>query len=147
MDVEESIAKIVRDGNNMEMHKLAEILDEVIESLEVYDKECSKKYEMEIYKMAYGPVLTREMAEDLVSKMKPFGKKWSFEETKNIQDQYGLDGIRPSDFFVVINSAYNDYKDLFGDDMEKYIRFTLDFINDEDAKDGKVFTYFTTIPK
>ena len=47
----------------------------------------------------------------------------------------------------VINSAYNDYKDLLGEDVENYVRFTIDFIKDEDAKEGKVFKYFTQIVK
>jgi hypothetical protein len=52
-----------------------------------------------------------------------------------------------TDFFVVINSAFNDYRDLFGDDLSNYVKFTDEFINDEDAKKGKVFKYFTTIVK
>ena len=46
---------------------------------------------------------------------------------------------------MVINSAYNDYKDIFGEDIEGYARFTIDFIQDEDAKEGKIFKYFTQI--
>jgi len=46
-----------------------------------------------------------------------------------------------------MNSAYNDYNDLFNDDIESYVKFTIDFIEDEDAGNGKVFKYFTTIPR
>ena len=68
--------------------------------------------------------------------------RWSYEETRNLQRQRGINDIDDNEFFVVINSAYNDYKDLFGEDLESYIRFTIDFIKDEDAKEGKVFKYF-----
>jgi hypothetical protein len=44
-----------------------------------------------------------------------------------------------------MNSAYNDFRDLFGDDTEKYIKYSLDFINDEDARPDKVFIYYTQI--
>ena len=46
-----------------------------------------------------------------------------------------------------MNSAYNDYRDLFDDNLDMYVHFTKKFINDEDAKEGKVFTYFMKIPK
>ena len=73
--------------------------------------------------------------------------RWNLEETENVQRQRGIEDIPKADFFVVINSAYNDYKDIFGEDLEGYIRFTIDFIKDEDAKEGKVFKYFTEIVK
>lgn len=73
--------------------------------------------------------------------------RWSFEETKNLQRQRGINDIDEPSFYTVINSAYNDYKDLLGEDVENYVRFTIDFIKDEDAKEGKVFKYFTQIVK
>ena len=79
--------------------------------------------------------------------MKPYGEKWSIEETQKIMQQYGINNVKNVDFYVVINSAYNDYRDLFQDDIEKYVRFTMNFIQDEDAKIDKVFLYFTEIPQ
>ncbi len=46
-----------------------------------------------------------------------------------------------------MNSAYNDYEDLFKDSVEYYAKFSRDFIKDEDAVDEKVYIYFTKIPK
>lgn len=145
MDIEEIIQKIVDNGRVEDMETLSDILEDTMEEIEKYDKDCYDKYLMELYKMAYGNVLNREMAEEIVSKMRPYGQRWSLEETKRLQEQYGIDNVRTSDFYVVINSGYNDYKDLFGDDIEKYVRFTMNFINDEDAKPDKVFLYYTTI--
>lgn len=147
MDIEEIIQKIVDNGRIEDMEKLSDMLEDTMEIIEKYDKECYDKYLMELYKMAYGTIFTKEMAEEIVSKMKPYGKRWSIQETEKIQNQYGIDDIRSADFFVVLNSAYNDYRDLFEDDMQKYIKFTMDFIEDEDAKPGKVFLYYTTIPE
>lgn len=147
MDIEEIIQKVVDNGRIEDMEKLSDMLEDTMEIIEKYDKECYDKYLMELYKMAYGDILNIDMAEEIVSKMKPYGKRWSIQETEKIQDQYGIDDIRSADFFVVLNSAYNDYRDLFEDDMQKYIKFTMDFIQDEDAKPGKVFLYFTTIPE
>ena len=145
MEIEDYIEKIVDNGNVEDMNELSEILESVMEKMYEYDRECYKKYEMKLYKMAYGSTLSRRMAEDIVSNMKPYRMRWNLEETQDIQERYGLNNIRPIDFFVVINSAYNDYKDLFDEDMEMYVRFTKDFIMDEDAKEDKVFTYFTQI--
>ena len=101
--------------------------------------------EMKLYKMAYGNHLNKSMAEEIVHKMRPFGEHWRFEETRNLQRQRGINDIDEVEFYIVINSAYNDYKDLFNKDLESYMRFTIDFIKDEDAKQDKVFIYYTQI--
>ena len=145
MDIEEYIEKIVDNGKIEDMEELSDMLEDTMEIIERYDKECYKEFEMKLYKMAYGNHLNKTMAEEIVDKMKPYGMRWSLEETRNLQRQRGINDIDECEFYVVINAAYNDYKDLFNEDIESYIRFTIDFIKDEDAKEGKVFAYFTQI--
>ena len=145
MDIEEIIQKIVDNGRLEDMKELSDMLEDTLEIIEKYDKECYDKYLMQLYKMAYGTTFTRQMAEQIVSKMRPFGQRWSLEEIQRLQDEFGIDNVRTTDFYIVANSAYNDFRDLFGDDIEKYIKFTMDFIQDEDAKIDKVFLYYTTI--
>lgn len=145
MDIEEIIQKIVDNGKIEDMETLSDVLEDTMEELEKYDKDCYEQYMMELYKMAYGNVLNKEMAEDIVSKMKPFGQRWDIEEVQRIMEQYGINDVRLIDFYIVINSAYNDYEDIFQDNIESYIRFTMNFIQDEDAKMDKVFIYFTEI--
>ena len=145
--IKEYIEKIVDDGDRMEMEELSDMLQEVIEIVFNYNEEKGKEYELKLYRMAWGDVLTKQMAEEIISKMQPYHMRWTLEETREVQNQYGLDNIRDIDFWIVMNSAYNDYRDLFGDNIEMYARFSKDFIQDEDAKDGKVFLYFTSIPK
>ena len=146
MDIEDIIQRIVDNGDVEHMHILSDILEDVMEELKKYDKDCYEKYEMKLYKMAYGTNLTKSMAEKIVSKMRPYGEKWSIEQTEELQRQYGITNINSVDFYTVLNSAFNDYNDIFGDNIETYVRFTIDFINDEDAKKDKIFLYFTTIP-
>ena len=124
------------------MHTLSDILEETMEINKQYDERCYREYAIELYKMAYGNHLNREVAEEIVQAMRPEGMRWSYDETRNLQNQRGLNNIPEADFFTVINSAYNDYKNLFGEDLESYIRFTVDFIEDEDAKPQKVINYF-----
>lgn len=142
MDIEEYIEKIVDNGKIEDMQELSDMLEDTMEIIKDYDKECYKDFEMKLYKMAYGNHLNKSMAEDIVNKMRPYGQRWSYEESRNLQEQRGINDIDPIEFFVVLNSAYNDYKDIFSEDIEGYIRFTIDFIKDEDAKPNKVFNYF-----
>ena len=146
MDIEDIIQKIVDNGRVEDMQELSDILEDTIETLQEYYPEEYRKYEKKLYEMAYGCVLNREIATEIVRKMRPYGEKWAIEETSEIQRNYGL-SFRDYDFYVVINSAYNDYNDIFGEDIDKYVRFAIDFINDEDAKQDKVYIYYTTIPE
>ena len=145
MDIEEIIQVIVDNGKIEDMEALSDMLEDALEIIENYDKECYEKNLMELYKMAYGTKLSKELAEDIVHKMRPYGERWNIEEVNNIQAQYNLTNFRTVDFYIVINSAYNDFRDLFGDDIDKYIKYTINFIQDDDAKPDKVFLYFTTI--
>lgn len=147
MDIETYIEKIVKEGSIQEMEELSDMLEDLLEMIEEYDPACYKEYEIKLYKMAFGMKLNKEMAEEIVSKMMPYGSRWSLEETKKIQQDFGVENIDYIDFYVVINSAFNDYRDLFGDNIESYVKYTVNFIKDEDAKQDKVFLYFTTIVK
>lgn len=146
-NVKKMIEKIVDDGNVEEMHELSYVLQEVLDILKDYNPDKYKEYEMHLYKMAYGCNLSQDMAEEIVSKMQPYGEKWSIQATRQIQDEYGLQNLNPIDFYVVINSAYNDYSELFRDNVDMYVKFTQLFMEDEDAKKDKVFIYFTKVVK
>lgn len=145
MDIEEYIEIIVQNGKLEDMETLSELLEDTMEIIKDYDNECYKEMEMKLYKMANGNRLNKKMAEEIVNKMRPYGKRWSIEETRQMQEQRGISNVSDVDFFIVINSAYNDYQNLFGDNIEDYVRFTMDFIQDEDAKQDKVFLYYTEI--
>ena len=147
MHIEKYIRKIVDDGDIKEMEQLSDLLQETIEVIKKYDEKKYKKFEMELYKMAYGNVLTEDMAEEIVSKMQPYHTYFTMNEAREIQQKYGLEDINPINFFIVLNMSYNDYKSVFGDNLEMYVRFTEAFIKDEDAKPDKIFLYFTQIPK
>jgi len=147
MKIERYIRKIVSDGDQREMEELSDILIDVIDIVKRYDEDCYNEYKTKLYKMAYGNQLTEDMAEDIVKKMKPVGERWSIDETEQMQRDYGINDIKPVDFYAIMNMAFNDFRNVFGDNLETYIRYTEAFINDEDAKQGKVLNYFLTIPK
>ena len=142
MEIEKYIRKIVNDGDRQEMEELSDILVEVVDIIKKYDEDCYREYKMKLFKMAYGNEIPEEVAEDIVHKMRPEGQRWSINETEQMQRDYGLDNINPVSFFLTINMAFNDYRDVFGDNLDTYIRFSKAFICDEDAKPNKILNYF-----
>jgi len=142
MEIKKYIDRIVEEGTDEDMEKLSDIMIDLIYDLKRYDEEKAHKYKMCLYKMAYGEVLSEKMAKHIVEEMKPEGEHWTIEQTTSVKNQYGFADIRDIDFWVVMNMAYNDYKDIFRDNIEMYARFSYAFIKDPDAKQGKVFRYF-----
>ena len=147
MKIKEMLNTIIDKGRLDDMYALNDMLDNLICDLKEQKPKLYEKYKTELYEMAYGKVLTEEMAKDIIMAMEPYHMKWSLEETSQVQRQYDLEKIRDIDFWIVMNSAYNDYKDLFNDDLEQYVKFTKLFIMDKDGKEDKVYLYFCTIPK
>ena len=147
MDIEEYIEKIVDNGKIEDMQELSDMLEDTMEIIKDYDKECYKDFEMKLYEMAYGKVLTDEMKREWVKKMRPMSK-WTEEEVKNIVSQYGFE-VPYMSAFVILNMLYSDMKSAFGDgndeeSLKRYLRGTSDWYFDEDAKvDGeeKLFNY------
>ena len=145
MKIKEYIMQIVAKGNPEDMQKLTEMLDEIIIKIKVFDEECYEYYKCELYEMVYGKNLTEEKAKHIIEEMKPYGMKWTLEQTRDVQRSRGLNNIRDIDFWVVMNSAYNDFHELFDEDLERYVMYTKLFIDDVDAVEGKTYEYFTKI--
>ena len=144
MDIKYYVEKIMMSDNQNKKDELFDMISSIIDCWEDEDK---RELENQLYEIAEGKVLNEEKAKSLISAMRPNGMKWSLDETTNVKNQFGYDDIRPVDFWIVMNSAYNDYYDLFKDNVEYYAKYAHGFIKDEDAVDDKVYYYFTMIPK
>lgn len=143
----EYIKKILASGDDHKHHKMLEYIECLLKKIEdEEEKECMERW---LYEISEGRILNEMKADKLISKMKPFGKKWELTDTENIRlnSGPGYEDIRPVDFWIVMNSAYNDYNDIFNDTVDYYARFSKDFIKDPDAVEDKVYYYFTMIPK
>lgn len=140
--MEDNIQIIIDNGNIEDMYELSNILTEAVEHLEKCNPKKFRELKIKIHKMAFGDHLDRETAEEIVANMRPYGKKWTYEQIVDLQNEKGLNNICSPDFFTVMNQGYNDYINLFEEDIDNYITYTLDFIEDEDAKPGKVVDYF-----
>jgi hypothetical protein len=148
MNIRKYIRKIVDDGSQQEMEKLADILVDSLEYIKKYDDELYNKEAMCIYLMANENQIDRDLAEVIVSNMRPYSQRWSYEEISKIQNDYGLDNYRTEDVYLVMNQGFNDYRDkLLGDDITNYVKYTDAFIDDEDSVKDKITKYFTIIPK
>lgn len=100
----------------------------------------------ELYEMAYGMKINEEMAIKWVESMKPIGRYWTIEETKDAMNELGYmhDYI---DFFVVANMMKNDYKDLTEEDDMLALKLAHDWLNDVDSKECKLYQYWKHIIK
>lgn len=154
MKIREYITKIGENRNIEDMQDLGDMLAEIIYEMKESHPELYHKYKLELYEMAYGKVLTKEMAEEIVSKMQPYREHWNYETTTAVKNQFGIKDISDVDFYVVMNKSYNDdyntvekFAENDDEKLEMYISLTKDFVLDPDAKEGKVYTYFMVIPK
>lgn len=142
--IKKYIEKIVENGKQEDMEKLSDILAEIIYKMKEPHYEKYEYYKMCLYKMAYGEIISDEMREEIVERI---GEHWTLEETEQVKKDYGYNDIPANEFNVVMNMAYSDYKDVFEDNLDLYAKFSKAFIQDDDAKKGKVFIYFNEIPK
>ena len=148
------LEKIIEKGSPEDMECLGELMIMAMDALKDYDEELYEKIEMKMYVMAYGYVLTEDMANKIVEEMRPMGKKWGIDQTTAVKKKYELDKISDVDFYVVMNMVANDNRDTVEkfakseeEQLDMYVHLAKDFILDPDAKEGKVFTYFMKIPK
>lgn len=144
MKIKEYIEKIVENGKDEDMEKLSDILVEIICNMKEYHYDKYKYYKTCIYELVYGKKISDEMREEIVERI---GEHWTIDETETMRSKYGYSDILPNEFNVVMNMAYSDYANIFGDDLDLYIKFSKAFIKDDDAKEGKVYIYFNQIPK
>lgn len=144
MDYKKYIDKIIASGDSKKIDAMSDYIEYIIEM--VGDREL-EKVEEKLYEIAEGRVLTEDKAKEIIECMKPYGKKWELVDTESVRNSYGYSDIRSVDFWIVMNSAYNDYHDLFEENVEWYAKFSKDFIKDEDAIDEKVYCYFMKIPR
>ena len=144
--IKEYIDKIGTTKDTSKMEILGEMLEDLICDLKEAHYEEYEEYENELYELAYGKKVSREMAVEWVNSMKPVGEYWTIEQTTNAMQTLGYN-IDMVDFYVVANMMMNDYNDLLEEDEELALRMAYDWLNDEDAKDNKLYCYWKHIIK
>lgn len=144
--IKEYMDKIIENGSKEDMEKLEEKFYDLMSYAKTHEVSLYDKIECELYKIAYGEVITPELADKWVSNMRPLAK-WTKSETDDVLKTKGLD-VNDVDFYVVMNMMYSDYKNVLGeDDVNKYVEMALDFLHDEDAGENKLFNYYFKVVK
>lgn len=151
MKIREYIDKIGEKKNPEDMEKLGDMLADIIYSTKESHPEIYNKYKMCLYEMAYGKMLTKEMAEEWVKDMKPMAK-WDYDITTVVKQQRGINDIDDVSFYVVMNMLYSDMKNLLGDgeteeSLNNYIQATIDWLKDEDIGKDKLYDYWRYVAK
>lgn len=142
----ELIHKMKERASHEDVVALADVAEMLLDNIKESEPGFYKHAESVLYEAYYGKKLTHELAEKKIHCMKPYGMKWTEEQTTEVMKAHGM-SLDPIEFWVVMNMAYNDYHKMFEEDVEKYAEFSKLFIHDDDAVEGKVYEYFTKIPK
>lgn len=144
--IKKYIDKIVSNNKQEDMDKLSEMLVEIIYKMKEPHHEKYEYYKSQLYEMAEGKIVSEEMAHEWVEEMKPIGEHWTMEQTTNAMNSLGYKD-RDIDFYVVANMIYNDYYELVKDNEELALKMAHSWINDEDAKEDKLYCYYKHIIK
>lgn len=151
MEVEDYIEIIINNGKIEDMHKLSEILDDVMEKIKIYDESCYKDYKMQLYEMAFGNTLSDELKVNWVKQMCP-SYKWELNEIEQVAMNHGVN-IPLYSFYAIMNMFYSDMQNVLGsgdsqESLEKYIQASNDWYYDEDAtntQEAKLYFYWRNI--
>lgn len=151
MGIREYIEKIGENKKTEDMQKLGDMLADLIDMTKESHPDIYDKYKMCLYEMAYGKVLTKEMAEKWVESMIPKAK-WDYDTTTSVKKSYGINDIDDVSFYVVMNMLYSDMGNLLGDgetedSVSNYIQATKDWLKDEDVEKNKLYNYWKYIVK
>lgn len=144
--IRQYINRIGESNDTNKMNRLGDMLEELLYSLKETHYELYKKYKEELYELAYGKKINKEVAEKWVSEMKPVGEHWTIDDTNNAMANLNYNSD-PVDFYVVSNMMYNDYNDLVKENEELALKLAYDWLNDVDAKEDKLYCYWKHIIK
>jgi hypothetical protein len=133
-----------KDTNKM--NRLGDMLAEIICDFKNSHPDMYYKYKMELYELLNGQKLTEDKAGEWIRSMRPLGMHWTLEQTNEVHKEHKLE-IDKIDFWAMMNAMYNDYHDIFQDNVETYISLAKDFICDEDAEPNKTYIYWKNIAK
>lgn len=140
------LEEIKKRKSEKDIECLSDLLGMMLDVAKEENPEFYEHIECKLYETLYGKVLTHEKAEKIIVHMKPYGMHWSEDQIRQVLKEKNID-LPIVDAWIVMNMAYNDYHGLFDENLEMYVKFTKMFIRDADAKESKVYTYFTEIPQ
>lgn len=136
--------KLKERADKNDVCALAEVTNMLLDGIKEKETKLYEYAEDVLYEAYYGKKLTKELAEKLIHKMKPHGMKWTLDQTNEVMRSHSL-SFNEIDFWYVMNMAYNDYYEMFEDNVDEYVKFSKLFIEDVDGGEDKVYLYATKI--
>ena len=94
------IKKILSTNNPEKIMMLEDIMVDIISYIKTIDVREYEDIECELYEIAEGKNLTEEKAKGIINKMRPYGMKWTLEETERVRKVHNISNIAPVDFWV-----------------------------------------------
>lgn len=138
------ISEAIYKGNDL---RKKEQLDKVYYAMADWLKENNiewyKRFCEEVEDIMYE--INEDKAREIVTRMTPYGQRWSMEEVHNVLRDRGIHDNLIC-YYLSMNMAYNDFnrtaKQYNLDVPEFYFDIAHDFIHDPDADRHKVQKYF-----
>lgn len=136
-----TITNIIQSNDMTKLKDLAYETIDILNCLEDLSEEDYAQHELNIYEILNGKKISEEIAVDWVENMKPYGTKWTLEETtRELRNKNW--NLEPIDFFVVANMMFNDYNDIVLDNVDLALELAKDWLKDSDVKENKLYNYY-----
>lgn len=141
-NIKRALDEIIRHGSPEDMHRVEDLF---LATYTASDEPTRKHVFHHLHKIAYGPHLSRDMADDWTSHMLnkdgSTGPHWSYDQTSPLAEHRNKE-----DFFAVLNMMWSDY---FSPALtqQNYISLARDFIDDKDGPEDKTLKYYCEIAK
>mgnify|MGYP003445903037 CR=1 FL=1 len=117
----------------------------ILKYLSMLDDKKYNRLLHEVFFIVHDGHFTCELAKHAVSKMinvnGTVGETVSMEEAENLIKQLKL-SVDKFDFFFALNMAYSDYSKVFGSNTSLYVNWTIAYLMDPDAKEGRALRQY-----
>lgn len=154
MHVKKYIERILASNSEDNEEKLVGYLCESIRKLKSYDKKAYEDLEEQLYVVLYGYSLNDELCEKWVENMQnndgSKGEHWKIKDTTQVAQQVGIkfdENLTEYEWWAVMNMIYSDYYGTVPNDVLTYSKMAKAFVEDKDAKKGKLYRYYKCISK
>jgi hypothetical protein len=150
--MEKYIDEIIQHGTDDDMHCLKKMLIKSLHEVEEHNPDMYKEFEMKLYVLANGEVLTDKIKDEWVAHMEPKAK-WTKTEVESVIASRNI-LVPVSSAYVIMNMLYSDFKDVLGsgDDssINNYVNAMKLWYCDIDAEhsgEQKLFKYYYNVVK
>ena len=138
--------KLIDQAKEQDLKELAiYMFDEIKQMPKVYQEAEDKLYEL-IYGHHFNEWSLKKALESLQNEDGTKGPHWTYDQTSDVARQYGINS-NLYDWCYVLNMIYSDFYGTVANDSNTYVKLAKKFIEDKDAKDGKVYRYYKAIRK